>query len=61
MRSFRLPVAVISAAACLAPLTAQSESADPPAGAPWTKSFFDAHRRAVDAGKPIFVYSTKTF
>jgi hypothetical protein len=39
----------------------RSESVDPPGSAPWTRDFADAHRRAVEAGKPIFVYSTKTY
>jgi len=52
----------LALAAALAPLTAQeSESKDPPAGAPWTKDFLAACRTAAEQGKPVFVYSTKTY
>ncbi|MGK0154764.1 MAG: hypothetical protein ACI9SE_001717 [Neolewinella sp.] len=36
-------------------------SKQPPAGAPWIKDFAEAQRRARVAGRPIFVYSTKTY
>lgn len=42
-------------------LPAQNESKHPPPGAPWTQDFFDAHARALASGKPIFIYSTKTY
>ncbi len=32
----------------------------PPDGPPWTKDFFEARERALESGKPIFLYSTKT-
>lgn len=61
MRTLPSFVAPVIAAALLAPLNGQSESSEaPPPGAPWTKSFTDAHRLALEAGRPIFVYSTKT-
>ena len=40
---------------------AQAASETPPIGAPWAKDFFEAHRIASEQGKPIFIYSTKTF
>jgi hypothetical protein len=40
--------------------SAHAESKTPPAGAPWTKDFLEAHRMASEQGKPIFIYSTKT-
>ena len=40
---------------------AQAASETPPAGPPWTKDFLEAHRIAFEQGKPIFVYSTKTY
>ena len=61
MRPLPSLAAAILAAPLFAPLNAQSESADPPPGAPWTKSFVEAHRRALESGLPIFVYSTKTY
>lgn len=33
----------------------------PPAGAPWVTSFAEARAAAMASGKPIFVYSTKTY
>lgn len=39
----------------------RKKSKNPPVGAPWTKDFAEAHSRAFLSGKPIFVYSTKTY
>ena len=61
MQALPLSSVVFLLAVAIAPLGAQSESKDPPPGAPWTKSFVDAQREACAAGKPIFVYSTKTY
>lgn len=38
-----------------------TSSKQPPADAPWTKNFAEALRRARANGRPIFVYSTKTY
>jgi len=40
---------------------AEATSKQPPAGAPWTKDFGEAHRLARETGRPIYVYSTKTY
>lgn len=39
----------------------RKKSKNPPEGAPWTKDFFEAHKQAFNSGKPIFLYSTKTY
>ncbi|MBK8976676.1 MAG: hypothetical protein IPM29_12225 [Planctomycetes bacterium] len=55
-------LSIVAAALLCAALPAQeSESREPPPGAPWTRSFLDAHRQALASGRPIFVYSTKTY
>ena len=33
----------------------------PPKGPPWKRNLLDAHKEALQAGKPIFLYFTKTF
>ena len=38
-----------------------SKSKNPPEGAPWTQDFFGAREAALASGKPIFLYSTKTY
>ncbi len=40
---------------------AQAGSETPPPGAPWKRSFDEAHRQALKTGRPIFVYFTKTY
>lgn len=48
--------------ACLfATEIAMAGSETPPAGAPWQRDFDKAHREALETGKPIFVYFTKTY
>ncbi|MCA9278175.1 MAG: thioredoxin family protein [Phycisphaeraceae bacterium] len=37
------------------------ESKTPPVGPPWVRDFATAQQMAADQGKPIFVYSTKTY
>ena len=39
----------------------ESDSKTPPAGAPWCMDFAEARAAALEAGKPIFLYSTKTY
>ena len=36
-------------------------SKTPPTGAPWLLDFIEARAKALATGKPIFVYSTKTY
>lgn len=64
MRATRYCAAPI-AAAFLAALPAQANdshsSKTPPKGPPWVMDFAVARARAIAAGKPIFVYSTKTY
>ena len=36
-------------------------SETPPPGPPWKRDFYDAQREALRAGKPIFIYTTKTY
>ena len=61
MHPHRSAATALLASFLLTPLGAQSESKEPPAGAPWTMDFAAAHREALASGKPIFVYSTKTY
>lgn len=42
-------------------LTQDKKSKTPPPGAPWVKSFPEARAQALQHGKPIFLYSTKTY
>ena len=32
-----------------------------PKGPPWHRDYVDAHKQAVEQGKPIFAYFTKTY
>lgn len=44
--------------------TAQSDdriSHTPPVGPPWVRDFGEARTQALQSGKPIFLYSTKTY
>lgn len=36
-------------------------SKSPPSGPPWLDSFEEARAKALKSGKPIFLYSTKTY
>ncbi len=42
-------------------LLQDGKSKTPPAGAPWVQSFPEARAQALLHGKPIFLYSTKTY
>ncbi len=33
----------------------------PPVGPPWVRNFAEARTQALTSGKPIFLYSTKTY
>lgn len=39
----------------------KGNSKTPPVGAPWMRDFGEARAAALKAGKPIFLYSTKTY
>lgn len=39
----------------------RKKSKNPPKGAPWIREFSAAHAEAFASGKPIFIYSTKTY
>jgi hypothetical protein len=41
--------------------TAFAGSEKPPKGAPWTMDFGEALAEASAAGKPVFLYFTKTY
>lgn len=51
--TFTLLTALLFAAAALAEET-------PPPGPPWVTDFLAARRTALQEGKPIFLYHTKT-
>lgn len=48
-------------AAFLLASLAMAGSETPPAGPPWTTDFGKALEQAAGAGKPVFVYFTKTY
>ena len=55
-------ICIVAALTLCAGLTAQkTESSKPPVGAPWQTDFMVARDAALAAGKPIFLYSTKTY
>ncbi len=33
----------------------------PPEGPPWKRDLLEAHKEALESGKPIFLYFTKTY
>jgi hypothetical protein len=63
MRPLKLLQQAFAAALSLAAFAAaaHAESKTPPKGLPWTKDFLEAQRMASEQGKPIFIYSTKTY
>jgi hypothetical protein len=55
---------VLSLLAVAGALSAQDKDAGsktPPKGPPWITNFTEARAKALGSGKPIFVYSTKTY
>ena len=40
---------------------ALADSATPPEGPPWKRDLAAARKEALEAGKPIFLYFTKTY
>ena len=60
----RTPHPLLALSIVAGALVAQAKdtgSKTPPAGPPWLLSFTEARAKALAAGKPIFVYSTKTY
>jgi hypothetical protein len=45
----------------LAAVAAGGESATPPKGAPWKTDLLAAQKEALERGKPVFFYFTKTY
>ena len=59
-----VPLTFILAGALATSAAAQSDdhtSHTPPAGPPWVRDFAQARTQALQSGKPIFLYSTKTY
>ncbi|HEX6813155.1 MAG TPA: hypothetical protein VF384_16145 [Planctomycetota bacterium] len=60
----RLPHTLLTLITVAGALSAQDKdtgSKTPPKGPPWVLDFTEARTKALDSGKPIFVYSTKTY
>jgi hypothetical protein len=36
-------------------------SETPPPGPPWKRDFYEAQREALQSGRPLFLYFTKTY
>ena len=41
--------------------TAHAGSDTPPAGPPWQRDLLEAQKQALQEGKPLFLYFTKTY
>ena len=57
-------LAFVLAGALASSSAAQSDdriSHTPPEGPPWVRNFTQARSQALQSGKPIFLYSTKTY
>jgi hypothetical protein len=61
MRSHHPVLALLTVAGALFAQTKDTGSKTPPAGPPWILDFTEARAKALASGKPIFVYSTKTY
>ena len=46
---------------CVASDITKNKDGTPPEGAPWTKDFLAAHQLAMQSGRPMFLYFTKTY
>jgi hypothetical protein len=60
MNPMRHTLIGLAIAAACGPVMATAGSETPPPGAPWQRDLGPAQREALRAGKPIFVYFTKT-
>ena len=54
-------LALMTVAGALFAQAKDAGSKTPPAGPPWVLDFTEARAKALASGKPIFVYSTKTY
>ena len=61
MRTPHSLLALLTVAGALFAQAKDTGSKTPPAGPPWILSFTEARAKALTSGKPIFVYSTKTY
>jgi hypothetical protein len=52
-------LAAVLLLALAGPAAAGSDT--PPEGPPWQRSLLGAHEAALEQGKPIFLYFTKTY
>ena len=52
---------IASALLLLAAAGAAGESATPPEGPPWKRDLLAAQKEALERGKPVFFYFTKTY
>ena len=51
----------ILASLALAGAALAGESETPPPGPPWQRDLFEARKQALEQGKPLFLYFTKTY
>ena len=57
----RAPWRHVAAALLLCPATLLALGSTPPPGPPWIEDFGEAQKKALEEGKPIFLYFTKTY
>lgn len=58
------PILLLAVGLLTTSVAAQSDehiSHTPPVGPPWVMDFGEARTQALRSGKPIFLYSTKTY
>ncbi|HZN37886.1 MAG TPA: hypothetical protein VFD82_03730 [Planctomycetota bacterium] len=61
MRFNQALLTLLATAGALSAQAKDTDSKTPPAGPPWILNFIEARAKALTTGKPIFVYSTKTY
>lgn len=61
MRSTHTLLTLFAIAGAAFAQTKDTGSKTPPAGPPWLLDFTEARAKALETGRPIFVYSTKTY
>ena len=61
MRFIHTLLTLLAVAGALFAQDKDTGSKTPPAGPPWLLNFTEARAKALAEGKPIFVYSTKTY
>ena len=52
---------MVSALLVLAAVGGAGDSATPPEGPPWKRDILVAQKEALERGKPVFFYFTKTY